>query len=125
MEARKKGSMEAEWEQQQEAKRASHSLERRYREQQKRDAEKLAAMKDEVERQIYERRIAAERCGIYRAPRSPQRVEESREKSRSGKEADARTRTGDPFITSYGPLSSPVTRSHLRSLLAPDPRDRK
>ena len=32
--------------------------------------------------------------------------------------ADARTRTGDPFITSFGPLSPPVTRSQLRSLLA-------
>jgi hypothetical protein len=39
--------------------------------------------------------------------------------------ADARTRTGDPFITSFGPLSPPVTSSHFKSLLAPDPRDRK
>jgi hypothetical protein len=34
-------------------------------------------------------------------------------------EADARTRTGDPFITSYGPLSPLVTMSHLRSRAAP------
>jgi hypothetical protein len=34
----------------------------------------------------------------------------------NGLKADARTRTGDPFITSYGPLSLSVIRSHLRSL---------
>jgi hypothetical protein len=33
--------------------------------------------------------------------------------------ADARTRTGDPFITSFEPLSPPVTSSHLRSFPAP------
>jgi hypothetical protein len=38
-------------------------------------------------------------------------------------QADARTRTGDPFITSYGPLSPPVTISHLSSLLALIPLD--
>jgi hypothetical protein len=31
----------------------------------------------------------------------------------ASQEADARTRTGDPFITSFGLLSPPVTRSHL------------
>jgi hypothetical protein len=35
--------------------------------------------------------------------------------------ADARTRTEDPFITSYGLLS--LTASHLRSLVAPNPVD--
>jgi hypothetical protein len=39
------------------------------------------------------------------------------------KEVDARTRTGDPFITSYGPLSPSVTRSHLRSRAAPNSTD--
>jgi len=38
-------------------------------------------------------------------------------------QADARTRTGDPFITSFGPLSPPVTVSHLRSLIAANPLD--
>ena len=38
-------------------------------------------------------------------------------------EADARTRTEDPFITSFGPLSSRVTASHLRSRVAPNPLD--
>jgi hypothetical protein len=33
--------------------------------------------------------------------------------------ADARTRTGDPFITSFEPLSPPVTSSHRRSFPAP------
>jgi hypothetical protein len=37
--------------------------------------------------------------------------------------ADARTRTEDPFITSFEPLSPPVTRSHLRSLATPVRRD--
>jgi hypothetical protein len=40
-------------------------------------------------------------------------------------EADARTRTEDPFITSSGRLSPPVTSSHLRSFPArrlPDSR---
>jgi hypothetical protein len=32
---------------------------------------------------------------------------------------------GDPFITSFEPLSPPVTSSHFKSLLAPDRRDRK
>jgi hypothetical protein len=41
------------------------------------------------------------------------------------READARTRTGDPFITSFGQLSAPVTGSHLQSLPAPDPADRR
>jgi hypothetical protein len=31
-------------------------------------------------------------------------------------EADARTRTGDPFITSDEPMSAPVRSSHLRPL---------
>jgi hypothetical protein len=39
--------------------------------------------------------------------------------------ADARTRTGDPFITSYGPLSPEVIASHLRSRAAPNPLDWK
>ena len=30
------------------------------------------------------------------------------------KKADARTRTEDPFITSFEPLSPPVTRSQLK-----------
>jgi hypothetical protein len=33
--------------------------------------------------------------------------------------ADARTRTGDPFITSYGQLSARVTASHLRRFVTP------
>jgi hypothetical protein len=41
------------------------------------------------------------------------------------RESDARTRTGDPFITSFGQLSAPVTGSHLQSLPAPDPADRR
>ena len=40
-----------------------------------------------------------------------------------GFKTDARTRAGDPFITSYGPLSPPVTRSHLKSVPAPNPPD--
>jgi hypothetical protein len=32
---------------------------------------------------------------------------------------------GTPFITSFGQLSSWVIRSHLRSLRAPNPLDRK
>jgi hypothetical protein len=39
--------------------------------------------------------------------------------------ADARTRTEDPFITSYGLLSPGVSRSHLRSLRAPGLHDRR
>ena len=39
--------------------------------------------------------------------------------------ADARTRTEDPFITSYGPLSLSVTVSHRRSLVARNPLDRR
>jgi integrase len=39
------------------------------------------------------------------------------------RKADARTRTGDPFITSFEPLSPPVTRSHLRSRLTPSRSD--
>jgi hypothetical protein len=38
-------------------------------------------------------------------------------------EADARTRTGDPFITSDGPVSAPVRSSHLRPLLMRDSAD--
>jgi hypothetical protein len=33
-------------------------------------------------------------------------------------QADARTRTGDPFITSYGRLSFRVIASHLRRMFA-------
>ncbi len=37
--------------------------------------------------------------------------------------ADARTRTGDPFITSDEPMSTPVRSSHLRPLSIPLPPD--
>src|SRR5207244_1945497 len=36
--------------------------------------------------------------------------------SSAGAEADARTRTGDPFITSDGPMSAPVRSGHFRPL---------
>jgi hypothetical protein len=39
------------------------------------------------------------------------------------READARTRTGDPFITSYGQLSLRVIASHLRRIVEPNPLD--
>jgi pimeloyl-ACP methyl ester carboxylesterase len=42
-----------------------------------------------------------------------------------GFRADARTRTGDPFITSFEPLSPPVTRSHLMSPSTSDLPDRR
>jgi hypothetical protein len=38
-------------------------------------------------------------------------------------QADARTRTGDPFITSYGQLSARVTASHLRRNVERNPLD--
>jgi hypothetical protein len=37
--------------------------------------------------------------------------------------ADARTRTEDPFITRFRPVSPPVTGSHLRSLVTPNRLD--
>ena len=38
-------------------------------------------------------------------------------------QADARTRTGDPFITSDEPMSAPVRSGQLRPLLMPLPPD--
>jgi hypothetical protein len=57
MAAREGEAMRAEWAAQEESKRRSGSLEKRYREQEKRDKERLAAMKDELERQRYERLV--------------------------------------------------------------------
>lgn len=61
MAVREGQAMRAEWKSQEESKRRSGSLEKRHAEQQRRDAEKLAAMKDEVERQKYERLV-----GVWR-----------------------------------------------------------
>ena len=52
----------------------------------------------------------------FRTREPPSTVAKAEESPASEPKADARTRTGDPFITSDEPMSAPVRSGHLRPL---------
>jgi hypothetical protein len=62
-------------------------------------------------------------AGMCSRTACPQRRQAERSFPANRPKADARTRTGDPFITSYGRLSRRVIASHFRAFAAPNPPD--
>jgi hypothetical protein len=53
---------------------------------------------------------------VFAPCRALSRKARAQRKALHMRRADARTRTGDPFITRYGPMSAPVRSIHLRPL---------